>query len=344
MSEARRLLETLCAGEDLGEARAAALLDVLVDPAVSDTVKGGLLAALRTKGETPEEVRGLATAMRQMAVAVPLDEGSGAVDTCGTGGDGSDSFNVSTATALLAAACGVPVVKHGNRSVSSRSGSADLLAALGLRMDEDPATVSASLVDTRFAFLFAPAFHPATAAVVPVRRALGVRTVFNLLGPLTNPARPPYQLLGAWSADAARLMAHALAGMGVTRAFVVHGEPGWDEATPCGPFLRLDVRDGAVVEEVLDPRDDGWGLPRHAPDALAGGSPEDNAQMLRNLFGGARGAVRDAVVLNTALVLELTGEETDRRAARQRVEDVLDRGGASWFLERLVARHAVRTP
>lgn len=336
-SEARDLLDALCARQDLSVTQAEALLDVLVHPDVPEATKGALLAALRVKGETADEVRGLATAMRQVAVAVPLPEHLAAVDTCGTGGDGSHSFNVSTAAALLLAACGVPVVKHGNRSVSSRCGSADLLAALGLPLVETPEAALDALVDTGFTFLFAPAFHPAMAALVPVRRAMGVRTVFNLLGPLTNPASPPFQLLGAWSEDAARTMARALSGLPIQRAFVVHGSPGWDEATPCGPFLRVQVRPGAVDEAWIDPAEV-YGLPRCSPESLAGGDPSDNADLLRGLFGGARGPIRDAVVLNTALALELVGREPTPEAALARVVDVLESGRAQWFLDRLLAR------
>lgn len=328
----RALLERLLAGEHLRQDEAAALMAVLIDPEVDATMKAGLLVALRAKGETPEEVRGLALAMRDAAHALP-GERAALVDTCGTGGDGSHSFNVSTATALLAAAAGVPVVKHGNRSVSSKCGSADVLEALGLALPADP-TGAAAVLDTHgFTFLFAPSFHPAMAAVVPVRRALRVRTVFNILGPLTNPARPAFQLVGAFSEPVAALMAETLSGLPIERAFVVHGAPHWDEATPIGPFVRFDVRPGQVTRETIDPLT--WGIPRCAPEDLAGGDALHNARLLRAVFGGVHGPLRDAVVLNTALVLLLVGRTEDPAEAVALATAVLDDGRAAAFLERL---------
>ena len=230
MSSTRSTLEALLGRQDLEEAQAAGLLHTLTDPECPPALAGALLAALRMKGETAAEVRGLASAMRELAVKPAFEVRPPMVDIVGTGGDGSGSLNLSTGTALLVAACGVPVVKHGNRSVSSKSGSADVLETLGLALPLDEQAAARVLEATGFTFLFAPYYHPAMKAVVGVRQALGVRTVFNILGPLTNPASPPYALIGAYSVPMARLMAEALAGSGVTRAWVVHGEPGWDEA------------------------------------------------------------------------------------------------------------------
>ena len=267
---------------------------------------GALLAALRAKGVTPDEVRGFACAMRALARKPELPEGAPALDMVGTGGDASGSFNLSTGAALLVAATGVRVVKHGNRSVSSRSGSADLLEAWGCHCRSMSAAAGACLAATGFTFLFAPHYHPAMKEVAPVRRALGVRTVFNLLGPLTNPAAPPFGLIGAYSADAAGLMAETLAGMPIERVFVIHGEPGWDEATPVGPFELYDVRPGRFERTVRDPREL-W-LARCAAADLAGGDAAHNAAALRAVFeGGDRGPHRDAVVLNAALALEVCG-------------------------------------
>lgn len=330
----RDVLDRVLSGQDLSEDDAAASLGLFLDADVPDAVKGALLGGLRAKGETAEEVRGLARAMRAAAVPVALPEGVDALDTCGTGGDGSGSFNLSTAAALVVASLGVPVVKHGNRSVSSKCGSADLLEALGVPFANDGDEARQHLVDRGFAFLFAPRFHAATAAVVPVRRALGVRTVFNLLGPLANPAAPPFQVVGAWSADGARLLAHALAGLPVRRAVVVHGEPGWDEATPCGAFLRLDVADGEVTEAWVDPRD--LGLARCAPEALAGGDATENVAILRRVLSGLHGAVRDAVVLNAALALEVSGHARNLQDGMRRAGEALDGGRTTWFVERLV--------
>jgi anthranilate phosphoribosyltransferase len=333
----RALLERLLAREDLGEDDGARLLGVLTDADVPDALKAGLLVALRAKGETGTELRGMALAMRRAAVPVPLPAGLHAVDTCGTGGDGRGSFNVSTAAALVVAAAGVPVVKHGNRSVSSRSGSADLLDALGVRLAATPHDALRQLAALGFTFLFAPAFHPATAAVMPARRALGVRTAFNLLGPLTNPAAPAVQLVGAFSATAARCLADALSGMPIARAVVVHGDGGWDEATPCGRFLRLDVTPGRVDEAEVDPHD-AYGVPRATEAELAGGDAADNAARLRSIVGGERSAVRDAVLINAALALEVAGAAPDPASAFALAAAALDDGRAAALLDGLVER------
>lgn len=341
MSGTPDTLDKLLRGVDLDEAEAAALLVALTDEALSPALAAALLTALRAKGETPTEVRGFATAMRQLARAPRIPAEGPLLDIVGTGGDGSGSLNLSTGASLLAAACGIPIVKHGNRSISSRSGSADVLESLGMRLPEDETAAAACLAATGYTFLFAPYFHPAMKALGPVRRAMGVRTVFNLLGPLTNPAAPPYLLLGAFSADAARLMAEAMAGFaGLRRGFVVHGAPGWDEATPVGPFLLLDVRDGAVSETSRDPAD--WGLPRCSAEDLAGGDAEYNAKRLRAVLTGEEdGAHRDALLLGAALALELTGlaeRPVDAVAqARQALAD--GRGGA---LLAALANHADR--
>jgi anthranilate phosphoribosyltransferase len=266
---ASQILDRLLRHDHLAEEEAAGLLELLTREDLEPAVAGAVLAALRAKGETPEEVRGFARAMRGLARQPQLPDQESLIDIVGTGGDASGSLNLSTGTALLAAACGMPVAKHGNRSVSSRSGSADVLESLGMRLPLDEAGGAACLAATGFTFLFAPYYHPAMKAVAAVRKAMGVRTVFNILGPLTNPAAPPYLLLGAFSPETAALMADALAGAGgLSRAFVVHGEPGWDEATPVGPFLLFDVRDGRVFRETRDPAD--LGLPRCAPEAWPG--------------------------------------------------------------------------
>ena len=325
------LVERVLAGAVLSRDEAHYALGRLTDANVPDAQKAAFLTALRTRPEEPGELAGLAAGMLAAARG-PLPRRPGiVVDTCGTGGDGSGSFNLSTATALLVAALGIPVAKHGNRAVSSRTGSADLVEALGLAFADDPEAAARDLEERGFAFLFAPAFHPAAAGVAPVRRSLGMRTVFNVLGPLANPARPTHQLVGAFSPDAARAMAGALAQLGVERAFCVHGEPGWDEATPVGPFLRVEVRDGEVREATFDPRD--YGLERCRPDDLAGGDADGNAALLRGLFDGTRSPLRDALVLNAALVLQLVGREHDPRAAARAAAAALDDGRARTFLE-----------
>ncbi|MDH3978607.1 MAG: anthranilate phosphoribosyltransferase, partial [Gammaproteobacteria bacterium] len=243
----KELLEQLLGGSHLSEAQAADLMRMLAEGAVEPARAGALLATLRALGETPEEIRGFANQMRQLARPFKRDADLPACDSVGTGGDGSGSFNISTGAALLAAACGVPMIKHGNRSVSSKSGSADVLEALGIKLPPEPEIAADSLTHTGFAFLFAQVFHPAMKNIAPVRAALGVRTVFNILGPLTNPAAPPFGLIGAFSSPMARLMAESLAGMEhVQQVFVVHGEPGWDEATPVGRFELYVVTPGKV--------------------------------------------------------------------------------------------------
>ena len=270
------LLARLVEGGSLGEAEAEAALRRLAGGEVDPAAAGAFLVALRLKGESVEEIRGFARALRSLAVRPPLPERlrRRAVDVVGTGGDGSGSLNLSTGSALLAAAAGIPVVKHGNRSITSRSGSADVLAALGLPMPLEPDAAARCLEETGFTFLFAPRFHPAMRHVAGVRSALGVRTVFNLLGPLANPVAPPYHVIGAWSEDVAEKLAGVLAGLPARRAFVVHGEPGWDEPTPCGPFTLFDVRPGRVARQRVDPA--AHGLPRCGPCLLyTSPSPRD---------------------------------------------------------------------
>ncbi|MGB5334387.1 MAG: anthranilate phosphoribosyltransferase, partial [Woeseiaceae bacterium] len=278
--------------------------------------------------------RGFAKAMRELAVHPRIPEGAPTVDTVGTGGDGSGSLNLSTGTGLLAAACGSRVVKHGNRSVSSRSGSADMLECLGMPLPllEDAAV--RCLEATNFTFLFAPAYHPAMKAVVPIRGALSVRTVFNVLGPLTNPAAPPFQLIGAYSQEAAKLMADALSGMPLERAFVVHGEPGWDEATPAGDFWLYDVRPGSVTETKRSPQD--YGLRRCQPEELEGGDAAHNAKELTRVFtGDDKGAHRDALLMGVSLVLEVQGEAQDPVDGVKQAAAAIDDGRAEALLAKM---------
>ena len=332
-------LNRLLDGGELSEAEAAALMKAMAAGDLEPAVAGAFLAGLRAKGESAEEIRGFATAMRELAVKPPIPDGPPTVDTVGTGGDGSGSLNLSTGTGLLAAAAGARVVKHGNRSISSKSGSADMLEVLGMPLPLDAEAAVSALSALNFTFLFAPAFHPAMKQIMPVRGVLGVRTVFNLLGPLTNPAAPPFQLIGAFSAGAARLMADTLAGMPIERAFVVHGEPGWDEATPAGAFLLYDVRPGSVTELRREPED--YGLDRCAPQDLAGGDAAHNARELERVFAGDdKGAHRDALLMGTSLVLEVLGEVSDAREGVARAGAAIDDGSAADFLARFRSHFA----
>jgi len=330
------ILDALLNGESLSENQAYELMVKLAEGNMPEALAGALLAGLRAKGETADEIRGFATAMRELAVHPAVPDGAPIVDTVGTGGDSSGSLNLSTGTGLLAAAAGARVVKHGNRSISSRSGSADMLECLGLPLPLHEAEAVSCLEATNFTFLFAPAYHPAMKAVMPVRGAMGVRTVFNMLGPLTNPAAPPFQLIGAWGPEAARLMAQALSGMPIERAFVVHGEPGWDEATPVGEFVLFDVVPGKVTETTRAPED--YGVKRCLPEDLTGGDAEHNAKELMRVFSGEdKGAHRDALLMGTSLVLEVQGSARDSRQGVEMAATAIDSGAASLLLERLRA-------
>ena len=329
-------LDILLDGGSLSESQASSVMRSMADGTLEPAVSGAVLAAMRTRGETVEELRGFANAMRDMALTPSLPTDRPLLDTCGTGGDGSGSLNLSTGVALLAAACGARVVKHGNRSVSSRSGSADVLEALGYSIPTTPGDVARDLEETGFTFLFAPSHHPAMKAIMPVRRALGVRTVFNVLGPLTNPARPEYQLVGAFDLKAAELMAAALHGLGVRRAFIVHGAAGWDEPTPIGPFHLFDVNENGVRSELRDPAD--LGLPRCTPTDLRGGTPAENARQLREVLHGERlGPHRDALLLGTALALEVTGIVSRSTEGMDMAREAIDCGRAGALLRQLTA-------
>ena len=330
----KNLLEQVLQGNNLSEQQAHGLMHLLASGDMPAALAGALLAALRYKGETAEEIRGFALAMRELAIKPLIAEKGPCVDMVGTGGDGSGSLNLSTGAGLLAAAAGARVVKHGNRSVSSLCGSADVLEALGLALPLDESQAGQCLEHTGFTFLFAPYYHPAMKAVAPVRAALGVRTVFNILGPLTNPACPEYQVIGAFSPDVARLMANTLAGMPIRRAFVIHGEPGWDEATPVGKFLLFDVRPGRVEEYEKDPLD--HGIPRCDPEDLLGGDAGVNARALQEVLKGSRrGAPRNALVLGAALVLEVAGIARDLDEGLLLAASAIDDGRAAGLLDRL---------
>lgn len=332
----RATLERLVEHDSLSETEAGDLLVALTDGTLAPAVAGALLAALRAKGVTAEELRGFARGMRALARRPSLPEVGPTIDIVGTGGDASHTFNLSTGAALLAVAAGARVTKHGNRSVSSRSGSADLLEALGLAMPLGEQDAARCLERTGFTFLFAPHYHPAMKAVAPVRAALGIRTVFNMLGPLSNPAEPPYHVIGAFSRPAAKLMADALAGMNPRRAFVLHGEPGWDEPTPAGPFVLYDVRPGTVVEGERSAAD--YGLPACRPEDLKGGDAAYNAAALLRVFAGDdRGPHRDALVLGAALALEVAGLADSSRAAAARAAAALDSGAALALVDGLRA-------
>lgn len=328
------LLEGLLQGANLTEREASYLMHALAEEKLSSALAGAFLSVLRMKGETADEIRGFASAMRELAIKPTIPDGKPIVDTVGTGGDGSSSFNLSTGTGLLAAACGSRVVKHGNRSVSSKSGSADMLESLGMQLPSNEEEAVACLKRIGFTFLFAPAFHPAMKAVVPIRGALSIRTVFNVLGPLTNPAKPPFHLIGAYSKDVAKLMADALSGMELERTFVVHSELGWDEATPAGDFWLYDVSSGNVKETIRSPED--YGLKRCNPSELKGGDAKHNANELMRVFKGEdKGAHRDALLMGTSLVLEVQGEVKNAKEGVEMASAAIDDYSAFSFLKNL---------
>jgi len=328
-------LERLLVGADLRAEEAEELFSVLTDGATPAVVVGALLAALRAKGESAAELSALARAMRARALPCDLGEREGLVDIVGTGGDGASSFNLSTGAALLAAAAGARVAKHGGGAVSSRSGSADLLAALGLPLPLRIESARALLAETGFTFLHAPHFHEALRGLSEHRRALGTRTVFNLLGPLCNPANPPFAVVGACSLAAARAMAEVLSEAPIERAFVVHGAAGWDEPTPIGPFHLFDVKPRRIAARRRDPLD--AGLARCRPGSLRGGDPITNARALSSVFQGTSGAHRDALVLGAALALEVSSRCRNLKDGIAMASAAVDDGRASRLLEAIAA-------
>jgi anthranilate phosphoribosyltransferase len=319
-------LARLLRGESLSEAEAGAAMATIMDGEASPAQIGGFLAALAVRGETEDEVVGFARTMR--ARAVPI-RSRGAIDTCGTGGDGSSTFNISTVASFVVAACGVPVAKHGNRS--ARCGSADVLEALGVKIDASPETVQRSLDDHGWAFLFAPGFHAATRHAVLPRKELGVRTVFNLLGPLTNPALPEAQIVGVPRAELCGFMARCLARLGTRRAWVVHGS-GLDELSLAGETEVAALEDGQVRSIRVVPEDAGLG--RAPVGELQGGAPQDNARIALNVLGGADGPRADVVVLNAAAALVAAGGAADLRAGAERARRALADGSAARVLDR----------
>ena len=327
-------LDRLLDGQNLTEREAGELLVALTTPELAPALAGAVLAALRAKGVTAAELRGFALSMRSLARRAQLPAGLPAVDIVGTGGDKSGSYNLSTGAALLTAACGVPVVKHGNRSITSRSGSADLIERLGFAMPLDERRAAECFAATGFTFLFAPYYHPSMRNVAAVRAALGVRTVFNLLGPLTNPAAPRFQLIGAYDEATAQLMADTLSGMPIERAWVVHGAAGWDEATPIGPFVAFDVARGAVTRKVVDPED--FGMARCAAADLKGGDAQRNLAALQAVFDGAdQGPHRAALGLQCGIALHVAGRVPSIQAGIEAAAAAIDSGRAREWLRGL---------
>ncbi|MEO8680784.1 MAG: anthranilate phosphoribosyltransferase [Vicinamibacterales bacterium] len=327
------LIEKLKRQEDLSTEEASQAMGAIMTGAAAPAQIAGLLVGLSMKGERPAELVGFAKAMRDHAVAVPA--GTGPVfDTCGTGGDRSGTFNISTAAAIIVAACGTRVAKHGNRSVSSRCGSADVLEALGVNIQASPDVVAQCLDEAGIAFFFAPTFHPAMKHAAQARKDLGVRTAFNLLGPLTNPARPARQIVGVPRPELTELLARALALLGSERAWVVHGADGLDELSTTGYTKVSECRNGTVQTFYVHPAD--FGLPKATPESLKGGDAATNADMVRRVIDGAAGPARDVVLLNAGAALFIAGAADTVRDGIVKAAAAIDSGAARDVLARLV--------
>jgi anthranilate phosphoribosyltransferase len=332
----KELVARISEREDLLATDARAAFDTVMAGRASQIQVAGLLVALRTKGESPAEVAGGVRALRDAMVPVEATDPDGLVDTCGTGGGSLTTFNISTAAALLAAGMGVRIAKHGNRSFTSKCGSADVLEELGIPIEISPEAMADILEEAGIVFMFAPLLHPAMRHVAPVRRELGIHTIMNLLGPLTNPAGARRQVVGVTDPDLLELVAHALRELGHHRALVVYGEPGLDELSPLGDTLVAELDAGSVRRHTVKPADFGWtGL---VPGALAGGYPPHNARVILEVFRGERrDAARAAVVLNAGAAVYVSGAVDSLAEGVQKAEAALDDGAALDGLERLRA-------
>ena len=330
-SDLKPLLAELAAGRRLSESDAEAAFEIIMSGDATPSQMGAFLMGLRVRGETVGEITGAARIMRSKALTI--DAPPGTIDTVGTGGDGSGTFNISTASALVVAGCGVPVAKHGNRAFSSKSGAADVLAALGVNIDCDMAIVRRCLWDVGICFLMAPRHHSATRHVAPTRVELGTRTIFNLLGPLSNPAQTRRQLVGVFAPEWVVPMAEVLGRLGAEHVWVVHGS-GMDELTTAGTTKVAEFKDGKVVEFKVEPED--AGVKPAKIDQLKGGEPAHNAALMRDLLGGAHGPLRDIVLLNSAAALVVAGRADNLRAGAELAARSIDSGAARQVLDKLV--------
>jgi anthranilate phosphoribosyltransferase len=329
----RENLKKIIERQDLQQSEMADMITVIFSGDITDAQVGAFMAALATKGETFEELAGAAQAMRRKALRIETTAPT-VVDTCGTGGDASQTFNISTTTAFVVAGCGVTVAKHGNRSVSSQCGSADLLEALGVNLNTDPEVVEEAIGEIGIGFLFAPVYHGAMKYAAKARKEVGLRSIFNMLGPLTNPAGANCQLLGVFAPQLTEMFAEALRLLGSRRAFIVHGHDGLDEISVCAPTRISELKDGQIrtfdiapepfFGQVADPR------------ALVGGDPVRNAEITRRVLGGEKGSCRDVVLLNAGAALVAAGKAEDFKAGIARAETAIDSGAAAEKLEALI--------
>lgn len=316
--------------------QARSIMQAIIHEQFAPAPLGALLGALATRPPSSAELSGFAQALRSAMIPVALspEQARCALDTCGTGGDGGKTFNISTAVALLVSACEVPVVKHGNRAVSSRSGSSDVLEALGLPVQQSAQEVEQALHQHHLGLCFAPAFHPALKSVAPIRRSLGVRTVFNLLGPLCNPAKVERQVLGVFSPQYTRIMAESLQALGSQAVMVVSALDGLDEISLSGPTQVSELRGGEILDYTLQPED--LGLQSADPQSVAGGSPDENARLIEAILNGQKqGAPREIVCLNAAAALKVAGRAQDLKAGLQQAYEVIDSGRAHAHLQSL---------
>jgi anthranilate phosphoribosyltransferase len=332
MDEFKPLLAKVATGSSLTRSEAEAAFDHIFSGDVTPAQLGGFLMSLRVRGETIDEITGAVMAMRKRMLRVNAPEGT--IDIVGTGGDGHGTYNVSTLAALIVAACGVPVAKHGNRAASSKSGASDVLGMLGVKIGLSPMAVEASIAEARIGFMSAQAHHSAMRHVAPARVELGTRTIFNLLGPLANPALVRRQAIGVFAAGWLEPLAQVLRELGSERAWLVHGSDGLDEATTTGPTHVTVLEDGAIRAFEISPED--AGLPRTSLAELKGGDPAFNAAALKAVLAGARNPYRDIAVFNAAIALIVAGEADDLAAGAQRAALALDKGHAAETLARLI--------
>jgi anthranilate phosphoribosyltransferase len=319
--------------EDLNEEQMSQMITEIFSGNITDAQIGAMMAALATKGETFEELAGAARAMRRKALRIQTSAAT-VVDTCGTGGDGAHTFNISTTTSFVVAACGVTVAKHGNRSVSSQCGSADLLEALGVKLDTAPEIVEEAVQDIGIGFLFAPLYHGAMRFAAKARKEVGLRSIFNMLGPLTNPAGANCQLLGVYAPELTEMFAHALQLLGAKRAFVVHGHDGLDEISVCAPTRISELKDGLIRTYDISPEQFFSELAE--PADLIGGNPAENAQITRNILNGEKGPKRNVVLINASAALVAAGQAEDLKQGIRMAETAIDDGDAAKKMEALI--------
>ena len=329
----RREIEKVIAGQNLSVTESQKMMDLIMSGEATDAQIAGYITALRMKGETIEEITGAAKVMRQKAAPIKTNQDM-LVDVVGTGGDKLDTFNISTTTTFVVAGAGLPVAKHGNRSVSSKSGSADVLETLGVNLDLTPQQVGECIDEIGIGFLYAPTFHKAMKHAIGPRKEIGVRTIFNLLGPLTNPARANIQLLGVYDPELTEAIAHALKNLDVESAFVVHGLVGLDELSTVGETKISRLKDGEVNTYYLNPAD--IGLKEAKQEDISGGGPQENAQITRDILSGEPGPKRDVVLLNAAAALAAAGKVEDLEAGVKLAAEVIDQGAALKKLNQLI--------